>query len=326
MATTVLNTKLNIVEEAKRRGPDGNVVNIAEVLTEMNELIKYAPMFESNDVFSHLETIRTKLPTVTPRRINSGAGRSASATKQVRETIMLLDVFCEIDEALIDHEPNPKKALVNETKAFLEAAMQEFGRIIIYGDPGADSLEAEGLELRYNDLSLANVRSIGGSGDDLTSIFLLELGEMKYKLIYPRGAKGAGIQEEDDGKIRVTDTSGNPYKAYSYHVKMEFGHSIPDDRAVQRLCNIESSGETNNFVDSTKMRELVFARNHLPLTGRNALILANRDTKSQFDIYAMEKSNGFYQMENITGEPLTTFQGTPIIMMEQILSTESAVA
>lgn len=325
MATTTLNTKLNVVEQAKRRA-SGMVVTIAEVLAETNDILKRAPMFEANDVYSHLETIRTKLPTISPRTINSGASKSASATNQIRETIMLLDVFCEIDEALIDHEPDPKKAMINEIKSFLEAAMQEFARIFIYGNPGSDSRECIGLATRYYVSTMDNVRKLSGSGADTTSVYMIEWGEQLMKLIYPRGAKNVGIDHQDDGKIRVTDDDGNPYKAYSHQIKMEFGMSVPDDRAVQRLANIESAGSSNNLAASTDVRQLVYMRNSLPHMGKNAVLYANRDTKSQMDIYGLEKTNGFYTKEDITGVPVTTFQGIPIDMIEQIASDETAIS
>ena len=322
------NEYLNIAEAAKRRGPQGNVATIAELFTQINDILKDGPMVMANDIYSHWETVRTKLPTVAPRLINQGAARSASKTKQVQESIMLLEVFADMDEQAIDHEPDKQKALRNELQPFFEAMLQEFTRIFFYGNPGVDSAECLGLATRYNLLADTNVWAVGaGSGSDQTSVWMIEWGEMKFKLIYPRDSKSVGIQDEDLGKIRSYDSSTNPLMVYSHQIKAEFGWSLVNAKAVQRLCNIDTTTlGTNDLLASNAMRKMIIAKNQLPLFGKNAVIYCNRTTKTQFDIWATEKSNGFYLMKNITGEPLTVFQAIPVHMAEQITDLEDLVA
>lgn len=325
MAAKVLANQLTVAEQAKRRA-NGDVQSIAEILEEVNEFLIDAPMYEANQVYSHLSSVRNGLPSISTRRINEGASKSASQVHQILEQITVLDVFAEIDELLIDHEPDPQKAMMNEVRPFLESGAQEFSRQLLYGDYGSNPEEIEGLAVRYADTSADNTVSLSGSSD-LTSVWMIEWGESISHLIYPRGAQNVGIYQKDHGKQRVTDTSGNPYMAYVYQTKAEFGIAVKDDRGVQRLANITTSGSSNNlFEDSTAMRPLIKARNRLPHFGKNAVIYCNRDSKSQFDIWALEKANGFYTIKNIDGEPLTTFQGIPIRMVEQISSDETAIS
>ena len=315
--------KLTILEQAKRREL-GNVARIAELLEEYNEFTMDAPTFEANDVYSHLYTKRTSLPSITPRSINEGAKRSRSTTEQVREQITLLEVWAEIDEQLIDHEPSPGAARQNELVSFIEAGAQEFAKRLLYGTPAdGDARQFPGLTARYDSLALDNVASIGNAGG--TSIWMIEWGFDTVHLVFPKGAPSIGLDEKDLSKIRVTDSSGNPYMAYVNQMKWEYGLVPKDDRAAQRLCNIAPTGGTNSLDNATKIRELIKAKNRLPRMGRNAVIYAQRDTKSQFDIYALEKTNGFYMQSNITGGPLTMFQGIPIRMVEQLLTTEGEV-
>lgn len=326
MAAKVLANQLTVYEQAKRRA-NGEVQNIAEILEEVNEFLIDAPMYEANQVYTHISSVRTGLPTVSGRRINEGASKSSSQVEQITEQIAIIDVMAEIDELLIDHEPDPQKALMNEVKPFIEAGAQDFSKQILYGDPATDDTEIKGLAKRYADTSLDNVVSIGGSSN-LSSVYIIEWGESASHLIYPRGAKNVGITQKDHGKMRVTDTSGNPYFAYVYQTKAEFGIAVKDARSVQRLANISTTATTQNnlFSASTAIRPFIKARNRLPHFGKNAVIYVNRDIKSQLDIWALEKANGFYTMKNIDGEPLTTFQGIPIRMVEQITSSETAVS
>lgn len=316
---------MTVIEATRRVDPEGNIATIAEIASETNEFLLDAHMKQANDIFSNVEFIRNGLPTISPRRINAGASKSVSRVLPKREQIMLLDTFCEIDEQLVDPFPDPKRQRWLEVKAFIEATMQEFARCLLYGNSTDVTEEIDGLTTRYNALADTNVQGVGGTGSDVASLWLIEWGEGMAALCYPRGHSTVGIDDNDQGKIRITDSSSNPLMAYVNQIKAQFGLSIADDRACQRLANIESAGVANNLITSGGMHYLVRARNKLPHVGRNAVIYTNRDLKSQFDIYALDKSNGFYTINDITGRPLTVFQGTPIRMVEQQLSTETAI-
>lgn len=319
---------LTILEQAKRRNL-GNTAVIAELLNEYNELTIDAPTTEANDVYSHLYTKRTHLPTIGYRNINEGATKSSSKTIQVREPITLLEVWAEIDEQLIDHEPSPAAARQNELVTFIEAGAQAFAEKVFYGrksGTNGDARQFEGLATRFGALANANVSQgavPGTTANAMSSVWMIEWGMDTAHLVYPKGAATVGLSEQDMGKMRVTDASNNPFMAYVNQMKWEYGLVIKDDRAVQRICNLETGDDTENFVASANVRVLVKAKNQLTRMGRNAVIYCNRETKATFDIYAMEKANGFYYQQNITGAPLTTFQGIPIRMVEQLLNTEA---
>lgn len=328
MATLSQGSYFTIVDLAKQIDPDGNIAVIAETLAEMNDLLATGVMAEANQSFSDVGTKRIKLPTVTPRKINAGASSSYSETAQVREGIVLLDAIIKIDEAIIDHAPDPAQVRRNELAAQLEAYMQEFSRICVYGDVSSSALEINGFFTRKNALDESNgVFNAGGTGSDLSSVLLVEWHPVTTRLIYPKGSKSAGIYEEDLGKTIVYDASNNPFRAYVNQVKMEFGLSLLDDRGYARVANLETSGSNYTLFDTTNgvMRLLVKARNYLRRGGKNAYIYVNRTLKAQFDIWALEKSNGFYTTPGISGEPLTNFQGIPVKMLEQIVDTETAL-
>lgn len=308
---------LTIAEQAKRREL-GNIATIAELLDEYNEFTVDAPAYEANDVYSHLYTKRESLPTIEPRSINAGARRSSSRTVQEREQITLLEVWAEIDEQLIDHEPNPSAARQNELLSFVEAGAQEFAKRLLYGKPADDARQFPGLTTRFDTLSDDNVHDVGGVAG--LSLWMIEWGFNTTHLVYPKGSPSYGLFEKDHSKLRVTDSAGNPFSAYVNQLKWEYGLVVKDPRSAQRLCNIAAAGGANSLDNATKIRELVKAKNLLPRMGRNAVIYCDRTVKAQFDIYALEKVNGFYMESNITGSPLTVFQGIPIRMVEQFVA------
>lgn len=323
MATLTPYSDINLVEMAKRRF-NGKQLSVVMQLAQRNELLMGAPMVEANDVYTNVSSRWKTLPKPTPRSINSGGNKDRLEVEQVRDSIMLLDVQVEIDEALIDHEPDRGKAIMTETRAHLEGTSQQIAFYMIYGNPSTDSREPIGLATRRSSLG-TNCVDIGGSGGDTTSIFIVEWDPLAMKFIYPRGASTMGVDVRDHGKQRVTDASNNPFYAYCHQVVVELGNSVVDERNLQRLANIETTLATNNLIDSDKVRELVKAYGRLPNLGQNAVIYGNRTTVSQMNIYALEKSNGFYTVDDITGRPLATFQGIPIRMVEQIADDETQV-
>ena len=323
MATLTPYTDLNIVEMMKRRY-GGKQLDVVKQLAQRNELLLNAPAVMANDVYTNVSSRWKKLPTPTPRSINAGGNKGRLEVEQIRESIMLLDLQVEIDEALVDHEPDKGKAIFTEMQAHLEGTSQKIAYYMIYGDPSSDSREPIGFATRRNALDATNCVSLGGTGSDLTSVYVIEWDPLACKLIYPRGSDKMGIDVRDHGKQRVTDSSSNPFYAYCHQVVVELGNSVVDERCVQRLCNIEAA-DTLSFVDSAKVRLLVRAISRLPKGGANAFIYGNRETVAQMNIYALEKANGFYTVNDITGRPLSVFQNIPIRMVEQITQTESTI-
>ena len=325
MATKLLANTLTVSEMAKRRGADGNVATIAEVLEELNEVLVDAPAKEANNIFAHMVNKRDRLPRPSTRMINKGAIKTASSVRQEEEYLCLLEDWIEIDEELIDHESDPKQARVNEISAHLEGAMQELSRLMFYGNRASDPSEINGFNLRYNSLALPNVWNAGGSGSDTASIMMAEWDLVKGAyLIYPRGDKNIGIHEDDKGKIPTRDSLGNPFDAYTNKVKFHFGITVVDDKCIQRMVNIESLGVTNNLIDS--METIVDMKNRLPKRGKNAVCYVPRDLHSQFEKWALNKSNLMLTMEQLKdGTPLVKVLGVPLRTVDELLTTEAAL-
>lgn len=328
MATQVLKDVMNIVEAAKRTN-NNEIVEIAELLNENNEIMPDAPVQQGSDTFSHMVTYRTRLPRTAPRRFNQGATRAISSVENAREYCQMIEMFIEMDKALVDSQPNPQKFRSIEVVAAVEAHMQRFTRDLLYGNHGANPEEIDGFMTRFNALG-DNVQSAGGTGDDLSSILIVEWGERGVYLFYPRNAETVGLKQKDLGEVRLTDENGNPYLGYSYNLQAVMGLAIEQQRNVQRIANLEHFGlegpaGTFQHTNTSAHRMLVAARNRLKGFGKNAVMYTNRDVKTQLDVWALEKSNGFYMMNNISGEPISSFQGIPIKLVDQMLDTESQV-
>jgi hypothetical protein len=297
------------------------------VLAKTNAILQDAPWVEANQIGGHKISRRTGLPSGTWRQISQGVTVEKSKKKQLTETIGLLEATNEIDEALIEMQPNPSAYRAGEDKAFIEGLSQSVASAVIYGDAVTDPEKFNGFAARISDLSsvdgagIANVIGTGGTGSDLSSIWIVQWGVGKCYMVYPRGSK-AGIEVVDHGRVRVTDSNSKPYWAWSTQFKVKTGLVLEDDRCLQRIANIETAGSSNIFDED----DIITALNRLPFNGDGAVIYVNRTIKTQMDIAAKDKTNVNYSSAEVWGKPTLTFQGVPVRRVDAILDTESALA
>lgn len=321
---TVFNqhSQYTLVELAKRTN-NGNLLEIAEVLSITKEMFQDAVWIEANQTASHVGTKRTNLPSGTHRQANQGVASEASSTKQVAEPICRLEAHSRVDEAILDLAPDKAKARSQEDLAFVEGLGQTIETNMIYGNIDTNPEQIDGLATRYDATSDANVIGASGTGDDTTTLWVIEWGPMKVHMIYPKGSQ-AGLQTEDMGKQLVTNDSGSTY-FWAWFTKFVawYGLYVHDDRCVQRIANIETSGSTNTLDDN----DIIEALNLLPQAGGggSTAIYVNRTLKTQLEILAKDKTNVNYTSDNAFGVPVTRFRGIPVRLCESIVNTESAI-
>lgn len=321
MATLTANQQLTLVELAKRTA-NKKIETIAERLSEVNEMMMDAVWIEANDLTSHVTTVRTSLPSGTYRKINSGVASEASTTKQIREDIAMLEAFSKVDKKLVDIAPDKAAFRSGEDMAFVEGIGQSMMDALIYGNKATDPEQINGLATRYNALADTNVVGAGGTGSDVSSIWIIQWGMDKAHLIYPKGGMPGGINFEDMGIDVAQDGSSNDYVVYRSHFEVNFGLVVRDDRNVQRIANIETSGSSNIFDEDLLIRRL----RNMTNGGKGAVIYANQTILSQMDVAAKDKTNVNYYIENVFGVPTTTFRGFPVRQVDAILDTETAIS
>lgn len=312
--------QLTLIELAKRTN-NGNLLTIAEVMSETNEILDDAVWQESNQLTSHLITRRHSLPAGSWRRLNSGVDTESSATSQLSEAIGMLESYSEVDKKLVDIAPNPKQFRSDEDMAFVEGMSQSVADTIIYGNMATHPERIYGISTRYNDLACSNVFSASGSGSDLTSIWVIQWGVRQVFLIYPQNSKSVGIQAIDLGEHTALDTNSKKYQVYRTHFTIDVGMAVRDERCIQRQCNIESAGASNLWDDDL----LIGMLNNLPYKGKGAVIYCNKTIKTQMDVTAKDKTNVSYNTREVFGHETTHFRGVPVHQVDAILNTESEV-
>lgn len=334
MATLV--SAYSLLEQAKRINPNGEQARIAEILTYENDMLLDAPWFPSNDIWTNKTVRRANKPTGSRRRINSGVAVEFSQTIEVLDVITMIETYSEPDVEFIDNQPDAMLAREQESNIFIEGMGQTLGEAMLYDNAKTDESNMTGISPRLSTIDSQYVWGAGGTGNDLTSIYIITWGPMDTYMIYPRnsGPNAStmfGIKHTNKGQVTVSDAttaraSTSQYEAYRDHYQIKAGMVTRDPRSIGRYANIESGTETTNLFDENVLIRIL----NRMRTNQNTRMYVNDLILSQMQIAAKDKSNINYvlgQGNGLSGEPPIFFQTIPVrsIAREILLDTESVI-
>lgn len=327
---TALATKYpTLADWAKTRDPDGKTAKIVEMLSQTNEVLKEMVFLEGNLPTGHQTTIRTGLPDVYWRLINTGVPSSKSRSAQITEGLGMLEARSAVDKDLATLNGDLGAYRLSEAQPFMEAMSQELASTLFYGNSASNPEEFNGLAVRYSSLSAGNAENIivGGSSDtDNTSVWLVVSGPQTFHGIFPKGSK-AGLVHEDLGEGDEFDGSNNRFRAYMDRWQFKAGIALRDWRFVVRIPNIEVSAlVAENGADLTKL--MAKAIHRIPALGMGKpMFLANRTVLQYLDIQRMKavKDGGGVTYQNVDGENRMSFRGIPVRLCDAIVNNEALV-
>lgn len=319
MSTLTAYKQLTLVEVAKRKAPDGSMAAIVEALNQDNEILQDAIWREANDTFSNKAVRRAKIPAGSWRKLNAGVAIESSETVEVVDNIGLLETWSQTDVEIINAFPNPTQARNDEAIPFIEGLGQTMASTMIYGNSNTTPEKFTGLAPRMPSLAATtNVIGEGGSGSDVTSIYVVDWGPSTVYMIYPKNSK-AGLEHKDKGIDIVRDSSGNMYEAYVDKFSWKAGMVVKNSKSIGRIANIEPDGASNIFDEDN----LITLLNRMS-KGPGRRIYMNRSIMTQMEIRAKDKTNiNYSSVEGIAPGPVTTFKGVPCRLVEQITETET---
>ncbi|WP_313795367.1 major capsid protein [Serratia sp. (in: enterobacteria)] len=321
-------TALTLADWAKRVDPDGKVDKIVEILGQTNEILDDMLFVEGNLPTGHRTTIRTGLPQATWRMLNYGVKQGKSTTAQITDAIGMLETYSEIDKSLADLNGNTSEFRLSEDHAFLEGMNQQMAETVFYGDATLNPQRFTGLSARYNDLNAKNAQNIidaGGTGSNLTSIWLVVWGANTVHGIFPKGQK-AGINHEDKGQQTLIDADGGKYEGYRTHYKWDCGITVRDWRYAVRICNIDTTTLDSDENAANLLKLIVKAFHRIPnLKLGKAALYGNRTVMEYIDVQALEKASLAVKTQETEGIFWQSIRGVPLRTCDSLLDTESQV-
>jgi hypothetical protein len=340
------NVYLTLADWGRRADPSGKIDDIAEVLSQCNQIFDDMLWREGNLPTGHKSTIRTGLPKGTWRMLYQGVPFTKSTTAQITEGIGMLEAYSRVDRKLAELDGDVAAFRLSEDDAHLEGLSQQMATTLFYGNASVNPQQFTGLSPRFNTVSSANAQNAvnvidaGGTASSNTSIWLCGWGEQTGFGIFPKGAK-AGLTFEDKGDIRPGfDSNNNEFEAYTSYFRWEAGLCIRDWRYFVRICNIDvtSAGLAGtNAADLFALLSKAVVR--LPTLNKRAsaitktdapdetapgirpAIYCNRTVREYMDIQAIRDKNVLLTPKEYAGEPVTEFRGIPIRVCDTLVNT-----
>jgi hypothetical protein len=325
MATLNMSDQMTALEICKRANqPDP--YHIIELMRLVNEMLIDAPAYEANNGTVNV-TLQRNIKAMGEHRIyNKGVGRVATQTEIIHDRIAVLEEYALVDELMLEHSGNINAARQSEAVAIIKGMGLTQAATLIYGDEKKPD-EFAGLMSRRNSLTLPdgspnpNVIDAGGTGFDLTSMYLCAFGQDLFHLIYPKGSNSVGVSRHDKGMHTVVDGNGKEYEAYRDHYRAQYGISIRFPGAVKRICNIPASITGDDLVDI-----MLDTRRRMPVGASTYASYSNVDLLIKLDKAARDKVNVTHTAADPWGKEITHVRDIRCRQMDVILNTEDQVA
>lgn len=334
MATTAIlgyNTIMDVVNQYTSLDAQAAYIEAAKTLSRKCPLIEIIPFMPSNQTMGQVGSRDASLVTPSTRRFNETTAPTATHTVPYTEPIAMVVDYSEVDYDLWRMQPDPNRWRTGKDQRKVESISQKAEALYWYGSIASDPGAFNGIMTRFNSLSYRpngdstwpyNVLGGGGDGSNTASIVIMQFGEGKVVGRYPHNLP-AGLQIEDLGRQTKRDSTGN-IEVMTTRFSWFFGLDIEDERCVQRIANIETSGSTNIF----NADKLIEAINNLPDGGQDpsTTIFMPRSLKTQLDIASKDKTNVRYEMSEVWGRPMTQFRGTPVVLSEKMSEAETVIS
>ena len=321
MPTVFSTERMNLVEAFKREKYT-NYESLLGSLIEQNDFLRVAAVLPANKGSVHETLVADKLGSGAVRAANEGITRMASQSHIKTDPIVSYEGDSEVDDLIISGAPDPVAARMSEDAMNLAGFSNGWNSVLL-NDTKANAKGFEGLATRRGKLTNGFTWSLGGSGDALSSLYLVEFGDTAVSLRYAPGA-APGIKSQDMGlgKCYLGDDKNSYFWGWTQHYAINFGLSVRQEKALQRFCNIDTT--TTNA--QSLIEKMIQGKNKLPSKGRNAYIFANSDLLSVLEIGILNKASNLRTVEIENYGPVTMFVNVPILPMDAIATGENAVS
>lgn len=312
--------RLTAIEAVKRSGNEDQR-RIIEELSKTNELLIDAMVAEANDRTVNTQLVRTTLPHGTHRAYNQGVKSAASQTKTIHDVVCQIATYSKVDKSLADNQPDKDEFIMGECAAFLAGMAEDQMDDMIYGNHSVDSKYMDGLATRRAAIDGKYCIDFGGTGNNLTSLYIVKWGARNVKVIYPRGASGVGVQRVYKGVQTVQDDNGHDFEAYVNYFQADYGMAVGDQRSLIRIANIPANANGENLV-----KAILKAKRNLCNGDGTISILANASVMGLMDVAALDKSNVVYNATDPWGNELVKIRDMRLRQCDGILDTESQIS
>ena len=332
-----------LLDVLQTMSPDGKQMEIAEVLTQQNELLEDMVWREGNTVTGHRDAVRTSLPEPSFRSINEGVPITKAGSTPIEETAALLEDFSRVDRELAIMSGDVNSYRLREGRPHIIGMGHRMAREVFYGNANTNPKGFTGLAPRYNTLNTAtsatavNVINAGGTGSNLRSIWLISWNEDTITGIFPKGTKG-GLDHEDatnasgtgahgfPAAAALADASGNKFMGYEDHWIWRCGMMVKDWRYAVRIANIDQSLLTLSGSTGPKLTDLmVQAMELIEDAGGRTAFYVPRNLRAFLRRQMQEQKGQFLSWDEQGGKRIVRFGEVPVRRTDALNTAEAQV-
>lgn len=307
--------------ELARRANAPEPYKIIELMRLKNEMLIDIPAYECNSGTIHKTTQREIGPMGEHRIYNQGVSAVATQTKGIEDHTTMLGAYSRVDEALLQHSGNRNAVRQSEAVGIIKGMGLTQAEACINADKNK-VFEFNGLKLRRDKVDNKYVISAGGTGSELTSVYIIAVGPDLFHFLYPQGSKSVGVDRQDLGVQHLPDAN-DPKKALPMAVEYftaQYGLCVRDPSALIRICNISKD------ITGGKLVELIIEASYkLPQGATTYAMYSNDSILIKLDKAASDKSNVVHTREDPWGKPITHVRGIRCRQMDVIKNDESVV-
>ncbi len=344
MATKTLTDRENLLTAAKMTH-NQEIIDVAEVLNEANDIVSDAIVQRGNDITSHVISRRTALPAVNWIKVGNGWNATSGLLNQVREQMGMLKARYLCPEDVMRLQPDPAKYRMQQERAYIESMGQELANTLVGNVSGgalsptvAPPEEFAGFQLRLNTLATTDTNYVanngGTNGGAHSSIYFIQWKPGGVYLIHPRNTDGGGLKKKDEGRVytsgdnsAASTSASNPNPtnslwAFVTEFSWDVGLCVEDNRTIKRLANIDTAAGSSDSLDEDKIIEV---RNNFK-SNDTIYMYVNETIFTQLQILAKDKTNVHWTESNPFGKPQLYFLDMPVRRCDAILNVEGQIS
>jgi len=329
MATIDLGASYTLADLASRMNND-QLMDVVNELGKQNPLIEIGQFEQANQPTSHKISRQSTLPQGQLVSFNEGVAPEADRVTPVTEEIAMYELSNVVDVRMARLSGNEAKYRAQRLMAAREGLTQHIAEDVFYADKASNEKSFDGLATRLSSLSQTDgagrpmVYDNGGTGNKLTSIYIVNFGDNRTTMIYPLNHPSAGLSEEDKGEQLWPDQNSNYFAAYVTWLKWYLGMAVYDTRSLKRIANIDTAASTSDGFDPDL---LLTALVDMPDNAQGAYILMSRDVYAQMLKTAKDKVNVQHTPDAPFGPATRSdFAGYPIRIFDAIHTDEAKVS
>ncbi|MDR2184991.1 MAG: hypothetical protein LBO80_04910 [Treponema sp.] len=295
-----------------------------EYLIQKNEILLDMPQIQCNQGTEHTILLQLENPKGMHRTYYEGTKTVSTQTKTKKQTTTMVEAWAEVDEVLAKDSGSPDQLRNHVAGRVITGMGLAQAQELIYGKrrgAAENNDSVDGFATRLAKVDNENVFSMGGTGTNLTSLYLAALGESFCHMIYPQHSDTLGIERIDWGRQTALDKNGNQYAVLKDQFRVRYGLAIPNPFAVKRIANIAPDTDAGDLVD-----KVLAVMRRMPSGAHTYVMYANYTVQDIFDKAARDKPNVMHNTTDPWGNPVNTIREFRIRTVEAIRDDEPAAA